>query len=764
MRKFRCYVNKIRNNNERFNLLSGITVTILGFLLIGILPAKTVLAVQSKPRVVMIVVNRVNFEDLIKSRFQNINRLISAGSLGLMTIYSGGDLADANAYVTIGGGDKFNGSSLTGESFNRDEILADGSSAVQAYRRNLGINPGASKVMNISLASTLNANLKRYTSSVPGQLGSSLHKQGLKTVVIGNSDLAPEDMPNRLAVTIAMDEWGLVDRGNVSTNMLKKDPGSIYGWCTDYDKVLAELGKVWSYADFIVVETGDSLRVDSSLELLTSRMAEYHRQRALAGADKFLGAFLPKINRDTMLLFVTPLPTTQMIRDGVRLAPFIAAGGMVTQGGIVSSVSTRQPGLIANNDIAATVLKHLQVQSINTLVGLPIQSFAVANPKGYVNLLYQDLTANNRQRPGVLYYFTRYQWMVLCLALLQIVFRHEQKKELARALLTGILLYPLAILLVPLTGSTVPWLTILLTLVILAFTTYLITRIGNNLKLYIAVAVATVIPSMVDVLTGEYLMKKAALSYDLVVGGRYYGIGNEYMGVIIGATILGAAALLQMLPGFRNRLMLVIGLIFTVVVIFFAVPSVGTNAGGAMAATVGFTVAFNQFLGAKTARKTLILSVLALLAGIALIAVLNYVLPVNGQSHIGRSINRLMAGNFVSIWQTIIRKLIANLYLLQHSAFSVILGLQLLVCSGLYLTRKDEIKVFYAEMPFLKAGMTGMMYGALTAFLLNDSGVIAAALLLNYMLIPLVIQVTGMSSPVNTVGCQSNSQKEFNNA
>ena len=720
---------------------SMITLVVL---LSGLFSAAPVEAGEAgRPKVIMVVVNRITVNDITDNRYQNIKRLLSRSSLGLMTINTGGDYSDVNSYVSLGGGDKFIGSALAGESYNRDEILADGSKAYEAYSRNTGKSPGNSRVLNTTIAATLRVNQKRYTVSTPGWLGSVLHDAGLKTAVIGNSDIRFTDQPNRLAVTIAMDDLGRVDEGNVSKDLLKNDTDFPYGWRTDYGKLQTELDRVWPASDFIVVETGDTVRANNSIDEQMIKMVEYHRYRALKEVDGFIGSLLEKKYQNTMIMIVTPLPDTQALRDGVRLTPLIINGGSAAAGGVLTSPSTRQQGLVANYDVTAAVADYLGVKKAEGVEGLPILGLSEISTaqSTYVRDMSAWLTANSLQRVGVLFYFIRFQWIVYFLVFLQVIFRYYRMIGLARGLLAGILIYPLAILLAPLTGSVNPWLTISLSLVLLALITYLLTRIRDDLKLYLAVSIVTVVPSVVDVLTGGNLMKKAALSYDVVMGGRFYGIGNEYMGVVIGAAILGLAALIQLLPGSRRKVIPFVGLIFVGLVVFFAAPGVGTKAGGALTAMVGFALTTYKFTGRKITWRSVLLLFSALAAGVGVLALVNFVFPAGEQSHIGRAFNNLFEGNLIIIWQITIRKLLANYYLLQHSPFSTVLLLQLFVWCGLLFRNRSQLDTLGKQMPFLKAGFVGMFFGALAAIAFNDSGVIGAALLLNYLIAPLVLQV-----------------------
>ena len=40
-------------------------------------------------------------------------------------------------------------------------------------------------------------------------------------------------------------------------------------------------------------------------------------------------------------------------------------------------------------------------------------------------------------------------------------------------------------------------------------------------------------------------MKNCVMSYDAIVGARYYGVGNEYQGVIIGSAIFGLICVIK---------------------------------------------------------------------------------------------------------------------------------------------------------------------------------------------------------------------------
>ena len=98
-------------------------------------------------------------------------------------------------------------------------------------------------------------------------------------------------------------------------------------------------------------------------------------------------------------------------------------------------------------------------------------------------------------------------------------------------------------------------------------------------------ALVTIIVVVVDCIFGTYLMKNNIMSYDAIVGARYYGVGNEYEGVSIASPIFAFAILLnynKKLPKWS----IVIASI--VILITSAYPTMGANVGGAIYQTAAY--------------------------------------------------------------------------------------------------------------------------------------------------------------------------------
>lgn len=723
--------------SERKTLLQYITLCLLGLLtMLAAVPAAAA-GKEPGPRVIMVIINRVTYEDLTRPGLPNIGKFMAKGSAGVMNINTAGDLIDTNAYATIGAGNKAQGSNIGGLTYNVDEVIEDVPAGL-VYRRNTGYEPGGSQLVNVSVASLIRNNESANYIITPGALGEAIRSRGGTTAVIGNSD-GLKDAPERWAALIGMDARGRIDRGDVSTGLLKLNPLAPFGWETDYVKLEKLLNKLVDNTDFIVVETGDTARVDAYAGQTLVKMTEGQRARALKRLDDFIGRISPLADENTMVMLVTPLPPARAIKkDGIKLAPVIIAGGDIRPGGILTTPTTRQAGLLVNYDLAPTVIKHLSIKQPKGFIGLPVVSQKVADRRAGLEQVYSGLLSASAVRPVILKYFAKYQVMVLGLVLLSMFVGALRNSQAVRALILSLYMLPLSLLLLPLFGN-LKLLPLLLLAVVLTTLLTLAGRLQKNTvhRLLIISAVITV-PIVLDVVFGAGLMKKSVLSYDLIVGGRFYGIGNEYMGVLIGTAILGAVSWMTVQPHYRRLQIIITGLGFAGLIFFFAAPNIGTNAGGALAAVVGFAFTLYLLIWKKVGWRVFVIPSVAVVAGVGILILVNNYLISGSQSHIGRAVLMLTSGDFKAIWLTIVRKALANWYLFLHSPWTS--GLLMLTATMIALRIRfgGQVRMLFVKYPELHKGYWGMLTGAIAALVFNDSGIISAALMGLYLVLPVV--------------------------
>ncbi|TGU66298.1 hypothetical protein EN829_067230, partial [Mesorhizobium sp. M00.F.Ca.ET.186.01.1.1] len=118
-------------------------------------------------------------------------------------------------------------------------------------------------------------------------------------------------------------------------------------------------------------------------------------------------------------------------------------------------------------------------------------------------------------------------------------------------------------------------------------------------------------------------MRQSFLGYDPVIGARFYGLGNEYEGVIIGGTVMLVASLYQLYRE-RTRVLPVAGLalpggsllVCAVVLYYMVAPNLGTDAGGFLAGLIGLFVAFARLHDLRIGKKGLLLLTGGLVLGV----------------------------------------------------------------------------------------------------------------------------------------------------
>ncbi|MBU7319766.1 hypothetical protein [Paenibacillus oleatilyticus] len=87
----------------------------------------------------------------------------------------------------------------------------------------------------------------------------------------------------------------------------------------------------------------------------------------------------------------------------------------------------------------------------------------------------------------------------------------------------------------------------------------------------------------------------------------------------------------------------------------------------------------------------------------------------------------------------IARKLAMNVHLLRVSAWSKVLLTALAVMAVLVLRPSGRLRLWEQRYPYLMHGCYANVIGALAAFALNDSGIVAAAAMIVYSSVPLLL-------------------------
>ncbi|MCL5290232.1 MAG: hypothetical protein ACOY35_03790 [Bacillota bacterium] len=694
-------------------------------------------------RVVLVLIDKLNTQDYETNHLRNIKALAERGSVGLLNNNTGGGIYSEHTYLTIGGGAHLIGAGDAYNGFNTYEYVMDTSADYEYYRRT-GWQAPEGSVIQLGIGKLTRINEELTHPAIAGALGQALHEAGLKTAVLGNADTP--GFPRRLATNITMDRQGLTDFGCVDGSIVEEKAvlGSYRTNFTEVLKKFAEYRK--NGASFIVIETGDATRINEEKDNGTD--AAYARQRAetLSGIDRFVGDLVNQMDfSKEILLVVTPTPTAEALKKNNNLTPIIAVGPGFQPGSLLTSGTTKRHGIVMNTDIAPTVLKHLGQEAVVGMSGRPLLVSDIKPEEtglGYLTNLNKQLITTYQARPPLQSAYVLLQLIVLFTAMYGIFFKRHMA-EFIKPFLLVVMAVPLAELLMPLlprhSVAVMAVMLVVTTLVIAGAAVLVNRKLGLDPFIFICIASAGTI--LTDLLNASYLQKQSLLGYDPIVGARFYGIGNEYMGVLIGSVIVGTTAAIQYWAKWRRQLIAASGILFLFTVYAMAAPNLGTNVGGTIAASSALLVTFLLLIGVRFRLRTVLLVCVAVvLAAVGFIA-FDLSRPPDLRSHMGTMASLILNAGPGQALEIVQRKWAMNMKLLNYSVWSRVLLASLAILALLFYRPRGVMENIRVKYPYLFKGFVGVVTGALVAFAFNDSGVVAAATTLIFGAPPLVYLV-----------------------
>jgi hypothetical protein len=242
---------------------------------------------------------------------------------------------------------------------------------------------------------------------------------------------------------------------------------------------------------------------------------------------------------------------------------------------------------------------------------------------------------------------------------------------------------------------------------------------------------------MLDTALGSRLMTASPFGSDIILGDRYYGIGNLYMGFAIGAAILFASLVLYLYRGRLDRPWKRYGLagaVLGISAIVIGGPRMGSEVGGLLAIVAGGSVMLMKLDGRRMTLRKASLVVAIVLVCVAGLLLLDVLLP-GSQSHAARAVSKARGGGASTILTQISRKLAANWSLATSSTWRLLLIL--LVAVVLLLNwRLGLFKRVRIELPEIVPALVGMAVALVVALLFNDSGIEAASALGIFLFVP----------------------------
>jgi len=692
-------------------------------------------------KVVMVIADRMILEDLSDSSLVNFHKIIQNGAISLMNCNTAGNnLLSENTYATIGAGSHTIATGTSAMGLNADEEQDSGPAGLEYYRR-LGrkVPPSAVVELEIKRLGQLNSELP-YTA-VPGALGDCLHEAGLKTAVLGNSDTTIGR--RREILSIAMDSYGLVDYGDVGASLLEKmDENFPGGYRTNYARVLQEMDRLPGDTALTVIETGDLSRLEEFRNYVSDPVWAAERKRTMQRIDKFIGKVMGSLNpgRD-LLLIVSPTPGKHNGDRNDYLSTILAVGAGV-QKGFLFSPTTKRQGIIMNTDLAPTILSFLGLKKPEWMSGQNMLWMKAENQLNKLVAMNRQLTLTYNARSIFQKGYCVCQ-IGLLLVSLYFILAHKKAARLLQPFLLSVMAVPLVYLLLALLPQ--PSLSVLTVELILL--TAWITCLAwwferrHNLGSFIFLSLATAGLLILDTAIGAPLQKASIMSYDPIAGARFYGIGNEYMGVLMGSLIIGCTALMSKFERYRKVLLVLTGIAFLITIYVLVSPNLGSKMGGAIVSVAALATTFLLLCNVKFKLRTVIYLVAIIIGLVAVIPAIDLLRPAELQSHFGRNASLILSGGWQEIKNIIVRKTEMNLKLIRYTIWTRIFIASLGSLALLFYMPVGVVATIRKKRPDLYKGFVGVVTASIVALIFNDAGIVAAATTMIFGAPPIVYLV-----------------------
>ena len=705
----------------------GLTVLLIFSLIFTFSPGFT--AAQSPHRVLILDLPRFDLAELAAKtgarRYPNLVQLIDSSGVGLMTTALPDPLTADRIYLSINSGNQVKTVSDTATVYNAgEETQRQPAGLLYQSLTGIQVPPGSAADLGLPLIEQANDRTVRASLGLFGKL---LHRNSLQTAAIGNADA---NSPNRDAAAMLMDENGLIDWGAVGPETLRDDPLFPYGRRTDPAKILAYWHQFKAKAQVTLITLGDLERLDHYEVYLTKKRWDFYRGQVLQNYDQLWGALRKEIDfQHTMVVVFTAMPPEKEPAPGWHLTPLvIKEPGFGT--GLLYSSSTRQAGIVTGYDLAVTLLNFLGIDTQGRYNGVNLK--LIAGKWRDLPRERSDLIKNYEFRWPLL---TGYGYLHIGLFLLMaagLIFGFSRR--LIRRLEYGYLflltipaVFSIEALLNPL-----DWLSIFgwtLGLAGMFFAGVFFGARRNRFGMLSLISIFTFAIIMVDVLLNGYCELKSFLGYSAVAGARFYGIGNEYLGFLLGAYIVMVSVnydwiCTRRIGRYRSQLLWLAVILITG---FIVHPNLGAKIGGGVTALIGLSITTYLWLERPIRFQELVGLLAALIIMLACAGIWDYYLNRSSITHFGQLLTFIKSSGLKTVLELIKRKIQLNFRIINYSGWTKVLIGVLLIVPLLYRKPPAVVAGLIQKYPGITRGFLGLTITALIGLLVNDSGIVTAA-------------------------------------
>jgi len=555
-------------------------------------------------------------------------------------------------------------------------------------------------------------------------------------------------------------DWGLL--GTLAGCVTAVGPGAALA-------VAAPSGDVASYLPSASQLTAPVL-ARCPLTVVDLGALSYPERASASAADRQLARIVAGLPPDTMLLVAAPGAAL----GGLPHLRSVVVSGPGFGDGLLHAASTRQPGIVTLTDLTPTVASWLGHPVPAGLSGSLLTRGVRGSLAAAVRVLSGRDTAEQVWMTTHGWFFTAYGIAdaILLLAPVLLFRGSDPERDRRRSLwwrTAGVFAAAVPVgtflaNLVPwwLHAHPVAWLYGMAAGWTLAVAAVAVAGPWRRQPLgpYGVLCLFTLAVLGVDVMTGSRLQLEVPFGLSLLEGGRFYGIGNEALGVYCVSALVGAAWLgllaARRFPGRNGAPVLAAGLVGLFAVVASGWPGFGAKVGGTIALVPCLLLLMAWLAGIKVRWRWVVPAALSGLALVLVFALISYFFPAAGVSDMGTFAGNLLHGRGGDLLE---RKVGSNVGTLTVSVFSWLIPV-LAAATAAALWRPAVLRLrllsrAFAAEPLLRVVAWLSWLVLVIGWLADDSGVIVPAVALPFAL-PLVISmaasVSGLVSGARYLG------------
>jgi hypothetical protein len=554
----------------------------------------------------------------------------------------------------------------------------------------------------------------------PGLLGDALAGAGYHTAIVGDAD-GMDRTDRNAALAVARTNGELPPHFLISVPL----PTFPTGRASDENRLARVLSVQGPSFNVFVVDPGDTERVERAY---ARGVPQFAKESALRRADAALGVIRTSLREQDLLVVVSASASPVRQREGIRLG-VTAIEGPGFPPGLLRSGTTRRDGVLSLTDLAPTLTSALGLE-LNHVEGRVATSIPRADPVPGLIGFERDIVRSSEARYVLTRGFLFLSMGVALIALLLVLVTSTEttrvrlwSREFVILLLMTTLTAPLALYCV---GSFHPPSTGMAALEVAAVSAgvAISTRVllGVRWSIVGILGLTAAVP-LVDIVLGTPLGVRSPLSFQIATGARFFGVGGDVLGVVVGAELF-AVGLSLVHSQVKRRHTGVIAILFGSTVWVMASPSLGSKFGAALTAIPAFLVLAMMLGGRPLSWRSSFLITLATLGGAGLFVAVDALRSPQTRAHVAPAFEGKS-----SLWTIVDRKIHASWSLAQHTIW---LPALVVVAGALIIAMWRRRNIFasqFARHAMQRSALVAGLVGTVAGILFNDTGVITGAMI-----------------------------------